>query len=231
MMLPKINTPTFRVNVPSLDKEILMRPFLVKEEKILLMAKQSENKDQIFLSLNQIIQNCIIDDDVDVLKLPYYDVEYLFVQLRLNSVGETVEIEVTDPDSKAKVKAEVDLSSIRVNKPETKANIKLNDTTAFIMKYPTLDELSRVSTSNEVDSFFETLMYAIKSVFHDDQSYEFSSYSYDEKMEFLDSLSMNDLALCRDFVGSMPSVEVTANWLDVDGKKKSTIVKGMNNFF
>ena len=87
-MLPKIQTPTFKVTVPSLDREILMRPFLVKEEKILLLAKQSQDKEQIFLSLNQIIQNCVIDDDVDVLKLPYYDIEYLFINLRLNSVGD-----------------------------------------------------------------------------------------------------------------------------------------------
>ena len=99
------------------------------------------------------------------------------------------------------------------------------------MKYPTLDELAKVSTKNQVDTFFETLMYCIKSVFYDDESYEFSSYSYDEKMEFLDSLSMDDITKCREFVSDMPSVSVEAFWLDLDGKKNTKIIKGMNSFF
>ena len=230
-MLPKIQTPTFKVTVPSLDREILMRPFLVKEEKILLLAKQSQDKEQIFLSLNQIIQNCVIDDDVDVLKLPYYDIEYLFINLRLNSVGDSVDVEVTDPDTDNKVSATIDLNSISITKPKSKMNIKLNESAALVMKYPTLDELSKISTDNEVDSFFETLMYSIKSVFYDDESYEFVSYSIEEKMEFLDSLSMEDINKCREFITDMPSVSVDAVWLDVDGNKKSTQIKGMNSFF
>jgi len=230
-MLPKIQTPTFKVTVPSLDREILMRPFLVKEEKILLLAKQSQDKEQIFLSLNQIIQNCVIDDDVDVLKLPYYDIEYLFINLRLNSVGDSVDVEVTDPDTDNKVSATIDLNSISITKPKSKMNIKLNESAALVMKYPTLDELSKISTDNEVDSFFETLMYSIKSVFYDDESYEFVSYSTEEKMEFLDSLSMEDINKCREFITDMPSVSVDAVWLDVDGNKKSTQIKGMNSFF
>ena len=229
-MLPKIQTPTFKVTVPSLDREILMRPFLVKEEKILLLAKQSQDQEQIFLSLNQIIQNCIIDEDIDVIKLPYYDIEYLFVNLRLNSVGESVDIEVTD-DNGNKVQATVDLNSVQINKSKSKKNIKLNESAALVMKYPTLDELAKVSTKNQVDTFFETLMYCIKSVFYDDESYEFSSYSYDEKMEFLDSLSMDDITKCREFVSDMPSVSVEAFWPDVDGKRNSKIIKGMNSFF
>jgi len=197
----------------------------------LLLAKQSQDKEQIFLSLNQIIQNCVIDDDVDVLKLPYYDIEYLFINLRLNSVGDSVDVEVTDPDTDNKVSATIDLNSISITKPKSKMNIKLNESAALVMKYPTLDELSKISTDNEVDSFFETLMYSIKSVFYDDESYEFVSYSTEEKMEFLDSLSMEDINKCREFITDMPSVSVDAVWLDVDGNKKSTQIKGMNSFF
>ena len=84
-MLPQIQTAVFKTKIPSLNREILMRPFLVKEEKILLMAKQSGEKDQIFLAIKQVIQNCVVDDSPDISRLPYYDIEYLFIQLRINS--------------------------------------------------------------------------------------------------------------------------------------------------
>ena len=127
--------------------------------------------------------------------------------------------------------ATIDLNSISITKPKSKMNIKLNESAALVMKYPTLDELSKISTDNDVDSFFETLMYSIKSVFYDDESYEFVSYSTEEKMEFLDSLSMEDINKCREFITDMPSVSVDAVWLDVGGNKKSTQIKGMNSFF
>lgn len=230
-MLPKIQSPTFKVRVPSLNRDIYMRPFLVKEEKILLLAKQSNDKEQIFLSLNQVLQNCIVDDDIDVLKLPYYDVEFLFITLRLNSIGESVDVEVTDPDTNQKVSASVDLNSIKIADVKQKITLKLENDSALVMKYPTVEELSKVDTSNNVNAFFETLMYSIKSVFVDDQSYEFVNYSFEEKMEFLESLSVKSINICREFIEKMPTVSVDAVWLDVDGNKKTAEVKGIQNFF
>ena len=230
-MLPVLSTPTFKVNVPSLDREILMRPFLVKEEKILLMAKQSGDRDQIFLSLKQVIQNCMVDEDIDVSKLPYYDLEYLFIQLRINSVGESIDVEVTDPDSAKKVKATIDLKDVEVTKSKIKNNIKISDNTALIMKHPSIDEISKVSIDSEVDAFFDTLKYSIKSVFYDDQTYEFVSYSEDEKNEFIDMLSVSSVALCREYISSMPTVTSKAKWTMADGKEKSIEIKGINTFF
>lgn len=230
-MLPKINVPTFKVKVPSLEREILMRPFLVKEEKILLLAKQSQDKEQIFLSLNQVVQGCIVDEEIDVLKLPYYDIEYLFVQLRINSIGGSVEVEINDPDTEKKVKASIELADIQIKAPKSKNSIKINDTTALIMKYPTLDEISKVSTENDVDSFFDTLKYSIKAVFHEDENYEFGNYSDEEKTDFIDSLSVTDIDKCREFISKMPTVEVEAKWVNSEGTNKSTKLKGINSFF
>jgi hypothetical protein len=229
-MLPKIQSAVFKTKIPSLDREILMRPFLVKEEKILLMAKQSGEKDQIFLSIKQVIQNCIIDESVNISNLPYYDIEYLFIQLRINSVGEFIEIEITDPETEERKKATVNLSDVNVVRNNTSNKIILNDTTALIMKHPSLDEIAKVSTENELEAFFDTLKYSVKSVFHEDQSYEFVSYSDEEKDEFIESLSLANIELCKDFIASMPSVEVEAKW--TEGKKdKSMTLKGINNFF
>ena len=226
-MLPKISTPTFSVTVPSLGREVLMRPFLVKEEKILLLAKQSGDKDQIFISLKQVINNCMVDENINISKLPYYDIEYLFIQLRINSIGDEIDVEVVDPETNKKVKATVNLNDVHVSQSDVSNNIKLNDTTALIMKHPTLDEVSKVTSDNEVEAFFDTLKYSIKSVFHDDSSYEFASYSDKDKEEFIDSLSVRDIDSCKDFISAMPSVEVMARW----GKDRSLSIKGINSFF
>jgi len=229
-MLPKIQSAVFKTKIPSLDREILMRPFLVKEEKILLMAKQSGEKDQIFLSIKQVIQNCIVDEDVNISNLPYYDIEYLFIQLRINSVGDFIEIEIPDPDTDERKKATVNLSDVNVVRKDVSNKIILNETTALIMKHPSLDEIAKVSTNNDLEAFFDTLKYSIKSVFHEDQSYEFVSYSDSEKDEYIESLSLANVEQCKDFIASMPSVEVEAKWKD--GKKdKSITLKGINNFF
>ena len=229
-MLPKIQTAVFKTKIPSLDREILMRPFLVKEEKILLMAKQSGEKDQIFLSIKQVIQNCVVDESLDISVLPYFDIEYLFIQLRINSIGEYIEIEITDPDTEKKHKATVNVSDVSIITSDVMGKIIINDNTALIMKYPTLDEISKVSSDNEVEAFFDTLKYCINSVFHEDQTYEFYSYSDQEKTEFIDSLTVKNIEQCKDFIAAMPSVEVEAKWKD--GKKdKSMKLKGINNFF
>ena len=230
-MLPTIDAPTFKVTLPSLKREILLRPFLVKEEKILLLAKQSKDKDQIFLSLKQVIQNCIVDKDIDVSKLPYYDIEFLFIQLRINSIGDAVEVEVTDPDTDKRVKATVSLSDVNVKIPSTNNNVKIGDETALIMRHPTIDEISKVSTDSNIDSFFDMLKYSIKSVFHNDQNYEFDSYPDNEKVDFIDSLSVESIETLKGYISKMPSVEVEANWTMADGTTKSQTIRGMSSFF
>jgi hypothetical protein len=229
-MLPQIQTAVFKTTIPSLNREILMRPFLVKEEKILLMAKQSGEKDQIFLAIKQVIQNCVVDDSLDISRLPYYDIEYLFIQLRINSVGEFIEIEITDPDTGERCPATVNLEDVNIISGDVVDRVIINDHTALIMKYPTLDEISRVTSDNDVQAFFDTLKYCIKSVFHEDQTYEFYSYSDPEKEEFVDSLTVKNIEECKDWIAAMPSVEVEAKWKE--GKKdKSMKLKGINNFF
>ena len=229
-MLPKLDTAVFKVVVPSLQREILMRPFLVREEKILLMAKQSGEKDQIFLAIKQVIQNCIVDEMIDVSKLPYFDVEYLFINLRINSVGDFIEVEITDPETGNKNQATVNLNDIAIIKTEVSNKVVLGENTALVMKHPTLDEISKVTTDSDVQAFFDTLKYSIESVFHNDQSYEFSNYSDQEKDEFIDSLSVDNITKCKDFIAAMPSVEVEAKWKT--GKTdKSMKLKGINSFF
>ena len=113
-----MQTPTFSTYIPSINQEVLMRPFLVKEEKILLLAKQSNDKDQILLSIQQVVQNCLIDQEYDIGKLPFFDVEYLFIQLRINSIGDDIKIKIRDEDIDEDVEATISLNDLDISVPE-----------------------------------------------------------------------------------------------------------------
>jgi len=229
-MLPLMQTPTFSTYIPSINQEVLMRPFLVKEEKILLLAKQSNDKDQILLSIQQVVQNCLIDQEYDIGKLPFFDVEYLFIQLRINSIGDDIKIKIRDEDIDEDVEATISLNDLDISVPEEDNEVVLNSSTSMILKYPTLKDLSKVDTSNEVSSFFSLLKSCILTVVHNDTIYEFDNYSEEEKDEYIESLSMDYLNKCRGFITNLPSVQIPAKWT-VKGKKKEKMIKGMNSFF
>lgn len=229
-MLPLIQTPTFKTVIPSIGHEVLMRPFLVKEEKILLLAKQSKDKDQTFLSIMQVVQNCMIDDEYDVSKLPFFDVEYLFIQLRLNSVGDNLTVKMFDKEDDREVEAEIDLSDLKVVTKDVENSAVVGDNTVINFKYPTLKDLSKINTDDDVSSFFDLLKYCIQSVVHDDAVYEFNQYSDDDKNQFIESLSLEQMGLCKEFVSNLPSVQIEAKW-NVGKQQRSKTIKGMNSFF
>lgn len=229
-MLPLMNTPTFKTVIPSVDQEILMRPFLVKEEKILLLAKQSKDKDQIFLSVMQVVQNCMVDQEFDVSKLPFFDVEYLFIQLRLNSIGDNVSIKLYDDEVDGEVDAEIDLNDLNVVANEVEESIKLDDDTVINFKYPTLKDLSKIDAEDDVSSFFDLLKYCIDSVVQGDAAYTFNQYTDEEKDQFIESLNMEQMNLCKQFISNLPSVQIEAKW-KIGKEQKSKTIKGMNSFF
>ena len=138
MPLPKISTPTYELVLPSNGKKIKYRPFLVKEEKILIMALESEDMKQITNAVVQILTECILSRGVKVEKLSTFDIEYLFLNIRAKSVGETVEVNVTCPDDgDTSVQMDIDIDSIKVSKDKTHSNIiKVDDTISMKLKYP-----------------------------------------------------------------------------------------------
>ena len=142
MPLPKINTPTYELTLPSNKKKIRYRPFLVREEKILVLALESEDQKQITDAIIQIIGDCLITKNVDVTKLPTFDIEYLFLNVRSKSVGETVQVNVTCPDDgKTTVETSINIDDIKVKKnKDHKLIIKLDDKYSMKLKYPTLDQ-------------------------------------------------------------------------------------------
>lgn len=229
-MLPLIQTPTFKTIIPSIGHEVIMRPFLVKEEKILLLAKQSKDKDQMFLSVQQVVQNCLIDDEYDVTKLPFFDVEYLFIQLRLNSIGDEISLKLNDEETDKEVQATINLNDLEIVSNDVSNQIEIDNETYINFRYPTMKDLSKLNTNNEVDTFFDLLKCSIDSIIKDDQVYDFDMYSDEDKSNFLDSFSMAHLDKCKEFVNNLPSVQIKAVW-NSGKEKKEKIIKGMNSFF
>ena len=229
-MLPLIQAPTFKTVIPSTGHEVMMRPFVVKEEKILLLAKQSNDKDQIFLSVQQVVQNCLIDHEYDVSKLPFFDVEYLFIQLRLNSIGDSITFKMVDDETDKEVEASVDLNDLEVVGGDVTTQVEISQDTFINFKYPTMKDLSKLDTDSEVSSFFDLLKHCIDTVIHEDTVYDFDLYGDEEKNQFIESMSMEHLNKCKEFVSSLPSIQITAKWKS--GKEvKEKIIKGMNSFF
>ena len=155
MPLPKINTPTYELTLPSTGKKIKYRPFLVREEKILIMALETEDTEQITNAVVDIISGCILTKGVDVTKLATFDIEYLFLNVRSKSVGESVEVNVICPDdNKTSVQVEIDIDSIKIQKTKGHKNIiKLDDQYSMKLKYPSLNEFidTNFESSEESD--------------------------------------------------------------------------------
>ena len=153
MPLPKIATPTYSMVLPSIEKEINYRPFLVKEEKLLVLALESEDTKQITTAIKAVLKSCVLTKGIKVESLPTFDIEYLFLNIRSRSVGESIDLVITCPDDgKTKVNSKIYIDEIKVKKPENhKSDIKIDDTYTMRLKYPTLDQFIESNFSLDKD--------------------------------------------------------------------------------
>ena len=171
MPLPKIATPTYELELPSTGKTIQYRPFLVKEEKVLVIALESEDTKQITTAIKTVIKNCILTKGIKVEQLPTFDIEYLFLNIRGKSVGEVIEVNIVCPDDEeTPVKIEINLDDIQVQKNDEHTNkIKLDDEVMMQMKYPSLVEFIKnnfeLENGSEMDQSFELIASGIDTIF------------------------------------------------------------------
>ena len=186
MSLPKINYPLFDVTIPSTDEKIKMRPFLVKEEKILLMAQTTGSAQDIVTSITQVVNNCIVGD-ININTLTTFDLEYLFIKLRARSVNNKIDVLYKDDEDGLQHKLEVDLDKIEISRdPEHNNNIKINDNLGLILRYPRTDMMKNLSEAkNEVDLYFEVVKNTIEKIYDADSVYNVSDYTEEELDEFL----------------------------------------------
>jgi hypothetical protein len=239
MPLPKISTPTYELEIPSTGKKIKYRPFLVREEKILIMALESEDIKQISNAIVQILSECIQTRGVKVKDLSTFDIEYLFLNIRAKSVGETVEVNITCPDDgETTVQMEIDIDSIKVQKDKNhKDTIKLDDSLSMKMKYPSLDQFVEnnfelVETNNDVNKSLNVITSCIDMIYNEEESWSSADCSKKELQEFVEQLNTKQFKEIEEFFSSMPKLSHTVKVKNPNTKVESEVVlEGLASFF
>jgi hypothetical protein len=216
MPLPKINTPTYEMTLPSTGKKIKYRPFLVREEKILIMAMESENMSEITNAIVQILSDCIVSKDIKVESLATFDIEYLFLNVRAKSVGETVDVNITCPDDgETQVEMSIDIDSIKVQKTRGHKNIiKLDDELSMKLKYPSLDQFvennfETEEGASEINQSLSMITSCVEMIYNQEESWEASDYSKKELDEFIEQLNTKQFKQIEKFFATMPKLSHT----------------------
>ena len=238
MPLPKISTPTYELVLPSSGKKVKYRPFLVKEEKILIMALESEDTKQITSAIKSVLSDCILSRGIKIDKLATFDIEYLFLNVRGKSVGETVEVNVTCPDDgQTKVEMVIDIDSIKIQKDSNHSNIiKLDDSLSVQMNYPSLDQFieTNFDTSNnsQVDESLNVIMSCIKQVYNEEEAWEASNCTKKELRDFVESMNSKQFKQVENFFETMPKLSHKVKVMNPNTKVESEVViEGLASFF
>ena len=235
MTLPKINAPEYSLVVPSTQVEVKYRPFLVKEEKLLLIAQETGDQKSLYGAIKNLIHNCC-HGQLDVDTMPLFDVEYVFLQLRSKSVGEMAEVLVICPDDgETEVKVKVNLNELTVELPSKDHNkIKLTDDIGIVMAYPNLASvlLTADKNKNASDIMFDTILECMFQIWQGEEVFAATDYSHKEKLDFIDSLSHDQFEKIQQFFETMPSVKKEVEITNPNTKVVSKVdIEGMNSFF
>ena len=234
MSLPKLNVPTYQLVLPSTEKKIKFRPFLVKEQKLLLMAQNSNDKGEMIQAIAQIIENCTFGK-VKGSEAYMFDLEYIFLQIRRKSVGDKIDLNVLcEDDGETRVPVEVNLKDVEVQVGDNHTNeIQLNKDVKIIMGYPTLETASQLKEDIEKDeSLFTGIKHSIFQIIDGDTIYNKVDMEDKELDEFVESMSQKNLNDILDFFKTMPKLAHTIKFTNPKTKKKNKVtVEGIENFF
>ena len=237
MSLPIINTPEYRLNVPSTDEEIRYRPFLVKEEKILLIAQETGTDKATYNAIRTIIKSCTLYE-IDIDKLPLFDMEYIFLNIRAKSVGEVAKLKVKCPDDEeTEVDVEVDLTKIQVQMDEKHdARIELTDEIGVLMMYPNFGTVTNQSIETpkgqETEKLFDMISDCMYQIWHGEETYDAMDYSTKERKAFLDSLNHQQFEKLKSFFETMPTLKHDIEVTNPKTKVTSTLtLQGLASFF
>jgi hypothetical protein len=237
-MLPKIATPTYELELPSTGQTIKYRPFLVKEEKLLVIALESEDTKQITTAIKTVIKNCIETKGIKVESLPTFDIEYLFLNIRAKSVGEEIDVNIICPDDEeTTVSVKINVDEIEVKKnPEHTSKIKLDDTLMMEMKYPSLDEFIKnnfdMSNKNTLDQSFELIASCVDKIYNEDEVWAAADVTKKELMDFLDQMNTSQFKQIETFFETMPKLSHTVKVKNPNTEVESDVViEGLSSFF
>ena len=234
MALPKLETPTYELEQPSTGEKIKYRPFLVKEQKTLMMAQESNDDNQIRDSLASLISGCTFEK-IDPFAIPLFDIELLFLRIRGKSVGEKVDLNILCPDdNKTRVNKTINLEDIDVNMKVGHTNeIKLTKKIKMVMKYPTLNDMTNITEdTNDVEDVFSLIKRCVHEIHDGEKVYNKIDMSDDELEEFIDSLTGEQFENLSNFFETMPKVQHSIEVTNPKTKKKGEVViEGIQSFF
>ena len=236
MALPTMDLPTYELEVPSTKKKIKFRPFLVKEEKVLLMALESESEENIRNAVQTLLKGCI-STRIKLENLATFDLEYIFLNIRAVSVGEVVEINVTcQDDEKTNVRYNLNLTDVKVTFPKEHSNkVMLTDTTGVIMKYPSFDRFVDAQFANKEvteDTVLDIIAESIDQIFQKDEVFDESTTTPKEFIEFVESLTNTQLVKLQEFFSTSPKLEHTFKVKNPEtGVESDYTIAGLQAFF
>jgi hypothetical protein len=231
--LPKIDYPVYKINVPSLKKDYQFRPFLVKEEKILLMAKESDSPADVLIAVKQIINNCSLDRKLDVNKLTIYDLEFVFLKLRSFSIDNTVKVSYKDNEDSKVYEFVVELDKVKIVYPEKMdPNIKITNKSGIVMKHPSASLYEdKEFLSVEKEQLFELIVRCIDSIYYEDQVYPAINYKREELTEFLENLNIKTFEEIQKFLVNVPKMEYKIQYKNELGNDREIVLNSLSDFF
>ena len=235
MTLPKINAPEYSLVVPSTQVEVKYRPFLVKEEKLLLMAQETGDEQALYNAIKNLIQNCCFEK-IDTDALPLFDIEYIFLQIRAKSVDEVADVIVICPDDgETEVSVKVDLTKVQVQMDKKhNARIQLTDDIGILMSYPNLAAIlaEKNDDLSNAEKMFNMISECMYQIWHGEETFDAMDYSIKDKKDFIESLNHEQFEKIQQFFETMPQLkheeEVTN---PKTGVKSKVVLEGMNSFF
>ena len=238
MPLPKIATPTYELELPSTGETVKYRPFLVKEEKVLVIALESEDNKQITNAIKAVLKSCILSKGIKVEDLPTFDIEYLFLNIRGKSVGEDLDVNIICPDdNKTQVPVTISLDEIEVQKNDNHTNkIKIDDSIMMELKYPSLDQFIKnnfdFNDKNAMDQSFDLIATCIDKIYTEEEVWAAADCTKKEMKDFLEQMNSNQFKEIEKFFETMPKLSHSVSVTNPNTKVKSEVVlEGLASFF
>jgi len=232
MGLPKIDLPIFELELPSNGKKVKYRQYTVKEEKILLVAQEADDRLQELLATKQIVNNCLVDATVSEISM--FDLEYLLLALRSKSVDNVAKIQIIDEDTQEPVNLELDLTEVEVTRNEAHTNkVQINEDYTLFLRYPTIDEFIRIAETDENDPLVSYLIMVscLDKVASEDEVHEFKNYTTKEVDDFMESVTTQVVEGIRQFFETMPKIRQVKTYKNKNGDLRTFVIEGQRSFF
>jgi hypothetical protein len=232
MALPKIELPIFELELPSTGEAVKYRPFTVKEEKILLVAQESNDAQQELMAVKQVVNNCLVDKKVE--ELAMFDLEYILLILRSKSVDNMIEFQITDPETDKIVELKLDIESVTLTTPDNnRTEVKINDEYTLYLKYPSIDEYAKILVMDTQDPLvnYVLMVACMDKVASEDEVSHFKDYSEEDIAGFVDNLGADVIQGIQEFFENIPRLRHEMKYTNADGNEKTFVVEGMRSFF